>query len=116
MAVSQYKVKQQQRTKALVHSLIKHTTGFSESNQNFKIAEDFCLHSLDKHTFTEPNEDQIRRQFKSVQEKFYIQNQPQVSQRLQYLESRFRKMPLKQEGISNSHDCVLALLFELAER
>ena len=116
MAVSSYKVKQQQRTKKLVQELIAHTTGFDTANQNFKIAEDFALHNLEKHTFPEPNEDAIRRQYGQMCEKFFVHNQAQTSDRLKYLDRRFRQMPLKQEGISKAHDCVLALLFELAER
>ena len=43
-----------------------------------------------------------------------MHNQNEAADRLQYLEVKFRKMPLKQEGISKTHDSILNLLLGLA--
>ena len=43
-----------------------------------------------------------------------MHNQNQAADRIQYLEVKFRKMPLKQEGISRTHDSILSLLLNLA--
>ena len=118
MAVSNYKLKTQKKINQLLQDLITDRTGFTqlENPTNFKIAEDYCQHSLANHTFLDTDENKLRRSFAGTLDKFSVHNQSQIASRLSYLEQMFRRMPLKQEGISNSHDSMLHLLLLLADQ
>lgn len=43
-----------------------------------------------------------------------MHNQNEAAERLNYLEQKYRQMPLKQEGISKTHDSILHLLLTLS--
>jgi hypothetical protein len=104
MAVSSYKQRTQSKNLQLVQQLITQITGFDRANQNFRIAEDFAMHSFSNHTFLDTNESQLQRVFTNTCEKLFMHNQTELADRLAYLNQKFRQMPLQQEGISASHD------------
>ena len=116
MAQSSYKTRSQNKTLALVQQLITHTTGFDRTNQNFKIAEEYAISNLTTHSFPDTDEHRLRRVYKNTCEKFFMHNQTELSDRLAYLDKKFRQQPLIQEGLSQSHDAIIHLLLELADR
>jgi hypothetical protein len=45
-----------------------------------------------------------------------VHNQAPIASRLSYCHEALRRLPLRQEGISNAHDAVLHLLLLLADQ
>ena len=74
------------------------------------------ISNLTIHSFPDTDEHKLRRVYNNTCEKFFMHNQTDLADRLTYLDQKFRQMPVVQEGISKSHDSIIHLLLELADR
>lgn len=85
------------------------------SQTNFRIAEEFIVSNLEAHTFPDTNDNDMKRQFKNLQDKFIIHNQSDKVDRLNYLHDAFMKRKLKNTGggFGDVHYSVLRLLLLL---
>jgi hypothetical protein len=114
MAQSLFKKHNLAVVQSLSDDLIAHMTQLEPESANFKIAQNFVMSNIQNNTFMEPNENQIHRSIGNLGHKFRAHNQPDRAERFQYLVHKFLKKPMKQVGISDSHMCMIQLLFLLA--
>ena len=113
MAKSNFKIKNLNVITTLTKDLIGQISHLQPGDENFVRAEEFMLEQFENNPFQDTDEHKIRRELNYLNEKFRAHNQDEKAGRIAYLNSQFRKMPMKQTGISNTHDSVFHLLLLL---
>ena len=70
--------------------------------------------NLMNNTFQDTNENEVKRSIDDLIFKQEVHNQHDRAARFKYLVETFKKMPMKQEGISDSHMSMIHLLLLLS--
>ena len=114
MAASNFRRENLSRVQAHTSELIAHVTGLRRGDENFRIAEDFILSNLQNNVYQDTNENDVRRSIEALEAKFHVHNQSERAARFKYLVDSFKKIPMRQEGISDAHMSMVHLLFLLS--
>ena len=115
MAQSTFRRKNLAIVQNLTDDLISTLTGLDRADENFHIAQDFIMSNVTNNSFQDTNENDVKRMITNLCNKQRIFNQSERADRLAYLVEQFKKKPMKQEGISDSHMSMIHLLFLLAD-
>ncbi|CAG9331383.1 TUBGCP5 [Blepharisma stoltei] len=89
MSLSLFKQRQNQRTQKLVKELIIHETGVAENSNNYKIAHDFIISNITRHTYLDTDSHKVRRHCQGILEKIRVHSQIEKAERLEKLISSY---------------------------
>ncbi|BFZ21291.1 hypothetical protein BsWGS_24330 [Bradybaena similaris] len=98
--------------------LIKHITGFDESDENFRLCVSFADSNFKYHRYLSPDSHKIHRAIDGLCEKFEVHSQKQKAVDLKELTTLFLDqtgLDGKDYGKTDVHYALLSLLINLAE-